>query len=91
VCTLMSVSNQGSILYSFIYIYICMYMCIYIYITVEMSALALAHPLSCSMGTGVQGHFVVAKWPEYENDLLFPSNAKFKNKWSYTPLPLYAL
>jgi len=52
-----------------------------------MLALALAHPLSYSMGTGVQGHFVGAKWPEYENDLLFPSNAKFKNKWSYTPLP----
>jgi hypothetical protein len=55
-----------------------------------MSALSLEHPLSYSMGAGVQGHFVGAKWPEHEIGLSFPSNAKFKNKWSYTPLPLYA-
>ena len=55
-----------------------------------MSTLALAHPLSYSMGTGVQGHFVGADWPEHEIGLSFSSNAKFKNKWSYTLLPLYA-
>jgi len=52
--------------------------------------LALAHPLSYSMGTGVQGHFVGAKWPEHGIGLSFPSIAKVRNKWSYTPLPLYA-
>ena len=52
---------------------------------------SVAHPLSYSMGTGVQGHFVGTKWPELDTDLSFPSNAKFKNKWSYTPLPLYDL
>jgi hypothetical protein len=52
--------------------------------------MALAHPLSYSMGTGVQVHFVGINQPEHEFDLLFPSNAKFKNKWNYTSLPPYA-
>jgi hypothetical protein len=51
--------------------------------------MAIAHPLSYSMGTGVQVHFVEIKRPEHENDLSFPSNAKFKNKWTYTSLPPY--
>jgi len=55
-----------------------------------MSTLALAHPLSYSMATEVQGHFEGAKWPEHFSDLWFPSNATFKNKWSHTSLPLYA-
>jgi hypothetical protein len=42
------------------------------------------------MVTGVQGHFVGAKWPEHKIDLSFPSNTKFKDKWSYTLLPPYA-
>ena len=62
----------------------------YIYIAVEISTLALAHPLSYWIGTGDHGHFVGAKWPQYETDFSFPSNAKFQNKWSYTPPPLYA-
>jgi hypothetical protein len=57
---------------------------------VEMSTLALAHPLSYSMATGFQGHFVGAEWPEHETDLAYPSHAKVRNKWSYTPFPLYA-
>jgi len=57
--------------FSFIFFYIY----IYIYIRVATSASALAHPLSYSMVTGVQGHFVGAKWPEHEIDLSFPSNA----------------
>jgi hypothetical protein len=56
-------------------------------ITAETSTLALAHPLSCSIGTGVQGHFMRAYWPEHEIDLSLPCN---KNKWSYTPLPIFA-
>jgi hypothetical protein len=82
-CTLMSVSNQGFIVCNLFQF------CVF-FITVEMSTWALAHPLSYSMGTGVQGHFVRARWPEHFTDLSFPSNAQFKNKWSYTPLPLYA-
>jgi len=54
---------------------------------VETSTLALAHPLSHSMGAGVQGQFPGVKWPEHEIDHSAPSNAKFKNIWSYTPLP----
>ena len=50
----------------------------------------VAHPLFPSMATGVQGHFPGVKLPECEIELSFPSNAKFKNKWSYTPLTLYA-
>jgi hypothetical protein len=50
---------------------LCIYIYIYIYIRIETSALALAHPLSSSMGTAVQGHFVGAKWPEHEIDLSF--------------------
>jgi hypothetical protein len=42
------------------------------------------------MATGVQGHFLGVKGPEREIHLSFPSNAKVKNKWSYTPLTLYA-
>jgi len=63
---------------------------VFFFITVETSILSLAHPLSFSMGTGVQGHFMGANWPEHEIDLSFLSNAKFKNKWSYTPLPVFA-
>jgi len=55
-----------------------------------MSTLALAHTLSYSMGIYGQGHFLGAKWPEHETDLSFPCNAKFQNKWSYTPVPQYA-
>jgi hypothetical protein len=55
-----------------------------------MSTLALAHLFSSWMGTGDQGHFMGAKWPEHEIDLSFPPNAKLKNKWSYTPQLLYA-
>jgi len=80
---LMSVSNQGFI------VCILFQFCVF-FNTVEMSTLAFVHLLSYSMGTGVQGHFVVAKWPEHFTDLWFPSNATFKNKWSHTPLPLYA-
>jgi hypothetical protein len=42
------------------------------------------------MAVGVQGHFPGVKRPEREIDLSFPSMAKGKNKWSYTPLTLYA-
>jgi len=42
------------------------------------------------MATGVQGHFPWVKRQEHEIDLSFPSNAKVKSKWSYTPLTLYA-
>jgi hypothetical protein len=56
---------------------------------VETSTLALAHPLSHSMGSGVQDHFPGVKRPEREIDHSAPSNAKVKKKWSYTSLPLY--
>jgi len=51
---------------------------------------SVAHPLSHSMGTGVQGRFPGVKRPEHEIVHSTLSDAKFKNKWTYTPLPPYA-
>jgi hypothetical protein len=51
---------------------------------------SIAHPLSNSMGTGIQGHFLEVKHPECEIVHSAVSSAKFKNKWTYNPLPLYA-
>jgi hypothetical protein len=51
---------------------------------------SVAHPLPYSMGTGIQGHFSVVKRPELEIVHSAVSNAKFKGRWIYAPLPPYA-
>ena len=52
---------------------------------------SVAHQLFYSMGTGVQGHFMGAKWPEHESDLLFPSNAKFNILYNEILLPFQTM
>ena len=51
---------------------------------------SVAHPLSNSVGTGIQVHFLEVKQLECEIVCLAVSSAKFKNKWTYTPLPPHA-
>ena len=50
----------------------------------------VAYPLSHSMGTGFRGHYLGVKRVERVIVHSAVSNAKFKNKWNYTPLPPYA-
>ena len=78
-----SVSNQVCYIYTlfqFFFKYFCR----------NINFNSVAHPLSHSMANGIQGHLLAVKRPGREIDLTFPSNAKVKNKWSYTPLTLYA-
>ena len=64
---------------------------LFIYFCRNINFGSIAHLLSHSMATGVQGHFLGVKGPVHEIDLSFPSNAKVKNKCSYTPLRLYSV
>ena len=71
-------------------VFFLIYCSFFIYYSRNVNTGSVAQPLSNSMGTGVQGHFPRLKRPELEIVHSTASNAKFKNKWTYTPLPPYA-